>query len=103
MYIIVFVTAKNAAEANKIATALVAGKLAACANIINGVRSVFTWMGKTDRAEETLLVIKSRKTCFPKIAAMVKKLHSYDVPEIIAMPIVAGSEDYLKWIGENCG
>jgi periplasmic divalent cation tolerance protein len=102
VYIIVFVTAKNVKEANKIATALVKEKLVACANIINGVKSIFTWKGKMDKANEVLLVLKSKKICFPKIVSKVKKLHSYDVPEIIAMPIVGGNKDYLNWIKDSC-
>ena len=101
MHIIIFVTAKNVREANTIATALVKGKLIACANIVNGVRSIFTWKGKVDKANEALLILKSKKSCFPKIVNKVKKLHSYDVPEIIAMPIVGGNKDYLKWIDES--
>ena len=101
MYIVVLVTTKNGREANKIATKLVEGKLIACANVIKGVRSIFRWQGKIDRANEVLLILKSKKSCLPKIVKMVKKYHSYDVPEIIALPITDGSRDYLNWIKSN--
>lgn len=102
MYIIVFVTTKDVSEAQRIAAALVNGKLAACVNVINGVRSIFTWKGKVDKAKEALLIIKSRKSLFPKLVAKVKKLHSYDCPEVIAMPIIGGNRDYLNWVKDSC-
>ena len=102
MYIVVFVTAKDVTEAQKIAEALVNGKLAACVNIVDGVKSIFTWQGKVDKADEALLILKSRKSLFPKIVAQVKKLHSYDCPEVIALPIVGGNKDYLNWIKDSC-
>lgn len=101
--IIVLITASSADEAARIATALVDGRLAACVNIVPSIRSVFSWQGKTQEAEETLLVCKSRKSMFAKLAGSVKKLHSYTVPEIIALPIVDGSEEYLSWIHESTG
>ncbi|HQP09921.1 MAG TPA: divalent-cation tolerance protein CutA [Candidatus Omnitrophota bacterium] len=102
MYIVVFVMAKNREEADKIAGHLVENKLVACANIIEGVRSVFWWNGKIDAADETLLILKSKRNSFKKIIKAVTALHSYEVPEIIALPIVAGNKSYLKWIGESC-
>lgn len=101
MHIVVFVTAKDKQEAQKIARRLVEDKLIACANIVDGVKSVFWWQGKTDEADETLLIMKSEKRFFKKIAAAVKALHSYDLPEVIALPIVEGSADYLKWMKES--
>jgi periplasmic divalent cation tolerance protein len=102
MHIVVFITAKNGEEANRIAAKLVEDKLIACANIVEGVRSVFWWENKIDRAEETLLILKSKRGCFKKIVKTVTALHSYEVPEIIALPIVDGSKNYLKWISESC-
>jgi len=102
MYIVVLVTAKNGRQANKIATELLKVKLIACANIVKDVRSIFTWKGKIDKANEVLLILKAKKSCFPKIIAKVKKLHSYEVPEIIALPIVGGNKDYLDWIKDSC-
>lgn len=101
MHIVVFVTAKDKQEAQKIARRLVEDKLIACANIVDGVKSVFWWQGKTDEADETLLIMKSEKRLFKKIAAAVKALHSYDLPEVIALPIIEGSADYLKWMKES--
>jgi len=102
MPIIVLVTTKNGREANKIATKLVEAKLIACANVIKGVHSIFRWKGKVDKANEALLIIKSKKSCFAKIVKAVKEVHSYDVPEIIALPIIDGNKDYLNWVKSNC-
>ena len=102
MYIVIFITAKNGWEANKIATQLVEDKLIACANIVKDINSIFCWKGKVDKAKEVRLILKSKKSCFKKIVKAVKKYHSYDVPEIIALPIIGGSEDYLNWVKENC-
>jgi len=101
MNIVVFVTTKNSAEAKKIAQGLLAKKLIACANIIGGVQSFFWWEGKVDSAKEALLILKTSKACFKKLVLAVKALHSYSVPEIIALPIVAGSRDYLQWINKS--
>jgi periplasmic divalent cation tolerance protein len=98
MHIIVFITAPDSKEAGSIARGLVKRKLAACANIIDGVRSVFRWKGKIDTAKESLLVVKSTRAKFSKLAAFVRKEHSYEVPEIIAFEISAGSKEYLEWI-----
>lgn len=98
MYIVVLVTAKDKAEGQKIADKLIQEKLAACVNIIEGVTSLFWWEGKVDQASEVLLIIKTQKTLFKKLEKAVKSAHSYTVPEIIALPVVAGNTDYLKWI-----
>ncbi len=97
-HIVVFVTAKNKAEAQKIARGLLDAKLIACANILDGVQSMFWWQGKIDRAAETLLVLKTKRSLFKKVVAKVKALHSYETPEVIALPVIEGSSDYLKWI-----
>ena len=76
-------------------------RLIACANIISGVDSKFWWNGKIDRAKEFLVIIKTRCGNFKKIEKEVKRLHSYIVPEIIAIPILAGSKEYLGWIGKE--
>ena len=98
MYIVVFVTTKDEEEANTIAQKLLQEKLIACANIINNIKSIFSWQGKIDRADEALLILKSQQKFFSKLVKAVKSVHSYDVPEIIALPIMEGSEDYLNWI-----
>lgn len=101
MRIIIFVTAASKKQAGQIAEALIKKKLAACVNIIGGVNSFFRWQGKIDSAKEVLLIIKSNKDKLPRIITCVKSLHSYDVPEIIALPIIAGDRAYLKWIDES--
>lgn len=98
MQIIVLVTASNKKEAQKIAAGLVNAKLAACVNVIDKIDSLFFWQGKLDKAKECLLVIKSRKEKLPEIIKLVKSLHSYEVPEIIGIPIIGGSKSYLRWI-----
>jgi periplasmic divalent cation tolerance protein len=99
-FIVVLVTTANKAEAEKIAQALLEEKLIACANIVNPVSSFFFWSGKIDRCEECLVVLKSRVDSFSKLVERVKALHSYEVPEVLALPIVLGSKDYLDWMGE---
>jgi len=99
-YIVVFITAPSAKEANDIANELIDKEVAACVNLIKGVKSVFTWQGKKAKASEVLLIVKTRLSRFAKLKRIVKRLHSYQVPEIIAMPIVEGETRYLKWISE---
>ncbi len=99
--IIVLITASSGDEAVKIAAALVNEHLAACVNIVPEVRSLFFWEGKTQDAREVLLVCKSRLPLIEKLIERVKELHSYTVPEIVALPIVAGSRDYLAWVKET--
>jgi periplasmic divalent cation tolerance protein len=89
------------AEARKIGRAVVEKELAACANIVAGVESIYRWKGKVEQAREVLVVMKTSATRLRELEREVKRLHSYDVPEFIALPIVAGSKEYLKWIGEN--
>ena len=98
MYIVIFVTASNKKEAQKIASGLIKQKLAACVNIVNKVDSLFFWEGKTQKAKESLLIIKSKKDKLARLIKLVKSLHSYTVPEIIAIPIIAGDKSYLSWI-----
>ncbi len=97
-YIVVLVTAKDKKEAKKIARGLLEAKLIACANIVEGIQSLFWWQDKIDSSKEVLLVLKTKKVLFKKILTKVKSLHSYQTPEIIALPIVNGSEDYLQWL-----
>ena len=103
MYMVVFITAKDRAEAKTISDQLLEKKLIACANIVEGVESVFRWKGKIDQAKETLIILKSKQSLFKEIVKTVKAHHSYEVPEIIALPIVEGNPDYLKWIDESVG
>jgi periplasmic divalent cation tolerance protein len=98
--IVVYVTASNEDEAVGIAKALVENKIAGCVNIIKDIRSIYSWQGNIEDEKEVLMVIKTRKSLFNTLIEEVKKLHSYTVPEIIALPIIEGSEDYLKWLKE---
>ena len=100
--LVILVTAKDKKEAAKIAQGLLGAQLIACANIIGGVQSLFWWQGKIDSSKEVLLILKTKKSLFKKVSAKVKSLHSYQTPEIIALPIINGSEDYLSWIGHSC-
>ena len=99
--LIVFVTAPNGEEAAKIGRALVEERLAACANIIPSVRSIYRWKGEVCDDSECLLVIKTLWDRFGELERRVKELHSYEVPEIIALRVVNGSQEYLDWVEEN--
>lgn len=100
MYIVIFVTASNPKEAERIARQLLKDKLAACVNILENARSFFWWQGKIDKAEEALLIIKTKRSLMSRLIKKVRSLHSYDVPEIIALPIISGNKKYLDWIDE---
>jgi len=96
--IVVFITASKEEEAAKIARALVEERLAGCVNIINDIRSIYNWQGKIEDEKEVLLIAKTGKRLFKRLVKKVRQLHSYAVPEIIAMPIAEGSTEYLKWL-----
>ena len=100
--IVVMVTCKSQAEAKKIARAVVKARLAACANVLGGpVESIYRWKGKVETAKEVLVLIKSTRKRFSALEREIRRLHSYDTPEIIALPIVAGSRAYLRWVEES--
>ena len=100
-YIAVLVTAPSEEEAATIAKAIVGERLAACANIIRNVRSIYRWEGKVQDDPEVLMVIKTSSELFGRLEARVRELHSYEVPEVIALDITKGSEPYLGWIGQS--
>ena len=100
-YTLIIVTASSREEAEKIATTLLERKLIACANILGPVSSRFWWQGKIDSAEEYMIFMKTKRELFDQVADNVKQLHSYEVPEIIALPIVEGAKPYLEWINSN--
>jgi periplasmic divalent cation tolerance protein len=100
-YIIVMVTASSKPEAEKIIQKLLEEKLIACANITSPVTSHYHWKGKIEQAEEFLVLMKTRQDLFDAISECVKALHSYEVPEVIALPIIAGSKPYLDWLGTS--
>jgi periplasmic divalent cation tolerance protein len=97
-YVVVLITVKDAEEAQKIAKALLKRRQAACVNIVPEVNSHFWWQDKLDSTRESLLIVKTKESLLPELMKSVKKLHSYSIPEIIALPIVGGSQDYLDWI-----
>jgi periplasmic divalent cation tolerance protein len=99
--ILVFITAGSDEEAEWIGAALLDARLVACVNRVSGVRSEFWWQGAKDRAEETLLLAKTRRELWPRVLASIRETHSYEVFEAIAVPIVEGSPEYLKWIEET--
>lgn len=94
----VFITAANARDARRLAEALVAEKLAACVSDIGPLRSVYRWKGRVERAREHLLIAKTVRARLRKLTTRVKALHSYDVPEIVALPVGGGNPDYLAWV-----
>jgi len=98
-YIVIFVTTKDKEEAERISQLLLNERLIACANIVSTVTSFFYWVGKAEKAEEFLIVMKSRRDLFDQIAEHVRRSHSYEVPEVLAVPIVEGSKAYLDWMG----
>lgn len=99
--VVVFVTVGSEAEARKIADLLLDHRKAACINIVPRVDSSFWWQGKVDSAQESLLIIKTRESLLPEVTRLVKEAHSYTVPEIVALPIIGGNEDYLKWLDDE--
>ncbi len=100
-YLVILVTVGNSEEAHKIANELLNQRRAACVNIVPGVSSLFWWQGRLDSAHENLLIIKTKASQLDEIVTLVRQIHSYDVPEIIALPIVGGSQDYLDWVGRE--
>jgi len=100
-YIVLLITASNIEEANKIAGVLLNQRKAACVNIVPGVSSLFWWQDKLDSSQESLLIVKTKASLLPEVISLVKGVHSYDIPEIIALPIVGGNQDYLEWIDKE--
>jgi periplasmic divalent cation tolerance protein len=100
-FIVVYVTAGSPVEGDRLARALVEERLAACVNRIAPVQSVYRWDGKVEQSEEQLLIIKTQRELFTALEKRVRELHSYAVPEIVALPIIAGSEAYLRWLADQ--
>jgi periplasmic divalent cation tolerance protein len=96
--VIVFVTCGDAAEAGRIAEAVVTGKLAACVNVLPGIRSCYVWEGRLTWSEEVLLLIKTTRAAFAPLEKRILELHSYTTPEIVCVPIADGLDGYLQWI-----
>jgi periplasmic divalent cation tolerance protein len=97
-FIFVYVTCKDRTEALNVGKAVVEDRLAACANIIDGMDSIYWWQGELQVEKEAILIMKSRRDLFAELTAKVKSVHSYEVPCVVALPIEAGNEDYLNWL-----
>ena len=100
-YRIVLVTCASLGEARSIGREVVKKRLAACANIVPGVESIYRWKGKVERAREILVVVKTTAARLAGLEREVKRMHSYEVPEFIVLPVIAGSREYLRWIGDS--
>lgn len=100
-HVVVLVTGPSADEAERIGRALVEERLAACANLIPSISSAYWWKGKIEEATEALLVLKTRQDLVERLVTRVRALHSYSVPEVIALPILGGNPDYLRWIDDS--
>ena len=99
--VVIFITTNTDKEAQNVAKALLSNKLAACVNIVPKISSLFWWNDKLDSAQESLLIVKSKTSLLNEIVRLVKDVHSYEIPEIIALPIIGGNPDYLDWIGKE--
>jgi periplasmic divalent cation tolerance protein len=97
-FVVVLVTTASAEEARRIGRTLVEERLAGCVNVLGPIRSIYRWQEAVEEADEHLLVVKARATDLPALGERVRALHSYDVPEVLALPVAAGSEDYLTWL-----
>lgn len=100
-FIVIYTTVPNRKEGREIAKALVEHNLVACVNIIDKVESIFSWDGELCEEKEALLIIKTKKELFDGVKVAIQKLHSYTVPEVIALPILEADETYLKWIAHE--
>lgn len=102
LYTVVLITAPDQQTAEDIAEVLVENKIAACVNLLPGVRSIYRWQGDIEREEEVMLMVKTRLDLVAeKLIPLVKEQHPYDVPEILALPVLQGTEEYLDWINQS--
>jgi periplasmic divalent cation tolerance protein len=100
-FIVVYVTVGSADEAESLASSLIEERLAACVTRIKDVQSIYRWEGKIERSAEELLIIKARRDAFDALRSRVEELHSYSVPEVIALPVLEGNPSYLQWLNEQ--
>lgn len=100
-YLVVYITIPNSETGEKIANTIVEKRLAACASIVPGLSSIYHWQGEICNETELLLIAKTRDSLFERLEQEVKSIHPYQVPEIIALPIIKGSREYLDWIDES--
>ena len=99
--VVIFITTGTDEEAQEVAKALLNNRLAACVNIVPKINSIFWWNDTLDSAQENLLIVKSRASLLNEIVKLVKEVHSYETPEIVALPIIDGNPDYLDWISKE--
>ena len=100
-YIQIYTTTENKADAGMIAETVVKKRLAACAQVVGPITSTYWWDGKIEESEEWLCIMKSRKDLYDKLEEAILDIHSYDVPEIVAVPILSGSQSYLQWLNKE--
>jgi len=100
---LVYMTAGDRQEAERVGQALIESKLAACVNILDGMQSMFWWQGKVEQEGEIVVIAKTREDLVPQLTEKVKSVHSYDCPCIVAVPIIDGNPDFLQWIREETG
>lgn len=100
-YLLILNTCPNKESASQVANTLVDKHLAACVNILPGLTSIYHWQGQIESAEEYLLIIKSTQSAFSDVQSAIREIHPYELPEVIAVPITAGLDSYLAWIGDN--
>jgi periplasmic divalent cation tolerance protein len=101
--IVVFSTCDSEEQAGRIAHALLDQRLAACVNILPKVRSIYRWKGRIEDASEWMLIIKSRRDLMEQLRTAIAKIHTYEVPELLAVPVVDGSDAYLAWLDRELG
>jgi len=102
-YRIVLVTCGSIQEARRMGRVVVEKKLAACANIVPRIESIYRWKGKVERAREVLMLLKTSAARVPQLEREIKRAHGYDLPEFVVLPIEAGSKEYLRWIADSTG
>lgn len=100
-FVVVLVTAPQADDAARLGRTLVEERLAACANVVGPIRSIYRWQGAVEEAHEHLLLLKARAADVPALEARVRALHSYEVPELLVLPVTAGSAPYLAWLADS--
>jgi periplasmic divalent cation tolerance protein len=99
--VLVYITTKDKVEAKAIGRILVQERLAACANVIDGMESIYWWEGKICEDNESVLIVKTKESLLDKLTAKIASIHSYECPCVVALRIVGGNENYLRWIGES--
>ena len=101
--VVILITTSIDEEAERIANKLLTQRKAACVNIIPKVRSLFWWKGELDSADEAVLIVKTKASLVDQIVSLVREAHSYEVPEVIALPLIGGNRDYLNWMSDELG